>query len=179
MAKAFGGLPGIHKRMMDNMMKGITGKSMPVEIKKVEETAKEAVKGALLISGADKCQFGKLKDELANNYLLGTDQYPNTSDKALQILGNYRNTRGNMQYREDPNDTGVAFLQQGGRGGRGTGQGGQGPGHGDKNDESLATSNNISTMTGRTGTEGPKTNSKGESHCFHCCGATHWAYECP
>jgi hypothetical protein len=34
-------------------------------------------------------------------------------------------------------------------------------------------------MTGCTGTEGPMTNSKGESHCFHCGGVTHWAYECP
>ncbi len=34
-------------------------------------------------------------------------------------------------------------------------------------------------MTGRTGAEGPKTNSKRESHCFYCGGATHWAYECP
>ena len=51
-----------------------------------EETASEAVKGALLISGADRRKYGKLKDELANNYLLGTDQYPDTFEKALRIL---------------------------------------------------------------------------------------------
>jgi hypothetical protein len=83
MAEAFGGLPGIHKGMMDNLMKGITGNPTPAEIKKAEETANEVVKGALLIGGADKRRFGKLKDELANNYLLGMDQYPGTSDKAL------------------------------------------------------------------------------------------------
>ncbi len=102
-------------------MKGITRNPMPAEIKKAEETANKAVKGALLISGADKCQFGKLKDKLANNYLLGTDQYPDTSNKALQILGNYQNTRGGMQYRANLNDTGVAFLQRGSQGGWGTG----------------------------------------------------------
>ncbi len=74
-------------------MKGITGNPMAAQIKKVEETASEAVKGALLISGADKPQFRKLKDKLTNNYLLGMDQYPDTSDKALQILDNYKNTR--------------------------------------------------------------------------------------
>ncbi len=39
--------------------------------------------------------------------------------------------------------------------------------------------NNVSTMTSCTGAEGPKTNSKGKYHCFHCGGATHWAYKCP
>ncbi len=112
MAEAFGGLPGIHKGMMDNLMKGITGNPTPSEIKKAEETANKAVKGALLISGADKRRFRKLKDKLANNYLIGTDQYPDTSNKALRILGNYQNTRGNVQYRANPNDTGVAFLHE-------------------------------------------------------------------
>jgi hypothetical protein len=36
----------------------------------------------------------------------------------------------------------------------------------------------MSTMTGKLG-DGPRTNSKGESQCFHCRGANHWAYECP
>jgi hypothetical protein len=33
-------------------------------------------------------------------------------------------------------------------------------------------------MTGKSGDD-PRTNSKGESHCFHCGGADHWAYKCP
>jgi hypothetical protein len=36
----------------------------------------------------------------------------------------------------------------------------------------------MSTMTGKLG-DGPRTNSKGESHCFYCGGGNHWAYECP
>jgi hypothetical protein len=59
------------------------------ERKIVEEEANELVKAALLISGTEKRRYGKLKDELANNYLLGTNQYPNTFVKALPILGNY------------------------------------------------------------------------------------------
>ena len=34
-------------------------------------------------------------------------------------------------------------------------------------------------MTGRSGDGAPRTNSKGELHCFNCGRATHWAYECP
>jgi hypothetical protein len=77
--------------------------------------ANEAVKAALLISGADRRKYGKLKDELANNYLLGTDQDPNTFNKAVRILGNYQTTRVGMPYKASPNNTGVAFLQQGGQ----------------------------------------------------------------
>ncbi len=85
-----------------------------------------------------------------------------------------------VPYRAMPNDTGVVFLQRGGQGGRGASQGGQ-TGHGNriKTDDDGQNSNNLSTITGRTGERSIKTNSKGESHCFNCGGATHWAYECP
>jgi hypothetical protein len=60
------------------------------EIAQVEEDSSEAVKAALLISGADKRQYAKLKDKLANKYLLGRNQYPDTFKKAMRILGNYQ-----------------------------------------------------------------------------------------
>jgi hypothetical protein len=50
----------------------------------------ESVKAALLICGADKNRSDRLKDQLASNYLLGTDQYPDTFKKAMRILGNYQ-----------------------------------------------------------------------------------------
>jgi len=113
-----------------------------------EETSSEAVKAALLISGADRRKYGKLKDELANNYFLGTDQYPDTFEKALRILGNYQTTTNSLPYRPSPNNTGVAFLQRGGRGGRGTGRGGQGRGDNKSGStEGGATGDDVSTMT--------------------------------
>jgi hypothetical protein len=36
----------------------------------------------------------------------------------------------------------------------------------------------VSTMTGKT-REGPRTNSKGELHCFNCGSPSHWVYKCP
>jgi hypothetical protein len=136
------------------------------------------VKAALLISGADKRKYGKLKDELENNYLLGTDQYPDTFEKALRILGNYQTMINSLPYRPSPNDTGVVFLQRGGRGGREAGRGGQGRG----NDKSRSTGggaieDDVSVMTGRTGES--RTNSKGELLCFNCGSPSHWVYECP
>ena len=38
------------------------------------------------INGEDKRKYGKLKEDLANNYLLGTNQYPDTFKKAVGIV---------------------------------------------------------------------------------------------
>ena len=101
------------------------GKPTVAEISKAEDDATEAVKAALLISGADKMRFGRLKDKLANNYLLGTDQYPDTYEKAVRILGNYQTSSPSRPYQGDGTASGLAFIQQGGRG---RGRGGRGGG---------------------------------------------------
>jgi hypothetical protein len=126
----------VHKGLVEALVKNPSqvndvNNVTPKECKEAEETTCEVVKAALLISGADKRQHGKLKDELANNYLLGTDQYPDTFDKALHILGNYQTSKSSTPFRASPDDMGVAFLWHGGRGrqggrkrrGRGTGRG--------------------------------------------------------
>ncbi len=96
----------------------------------------------------------------------------------MQILGNYQASRTSVPFCASPYDTGVAFLQRGGRGGRG-GQGSQGKARDKKDGTSNGSGGeDVSTMTGKLG-DGPRTNSKGESHCFNCGAANHWAYECP
>ena len=167
---------------MDALLTHITsagGNPTAGQKKKAEEDSSEAVKAALLISGADRCRYGVLKDALANHYLLGNDQYPDTYDKAFRVLANYQVTKTGAPYRASPDDTGVAFLQRGGRGGQG-GRGGRG-GQGDKKDGDKTEGGNddMSTMTGKTSGDGAQTNSKGESHCFNCGLPSHWAYECP
>ena len=97
----------------------------PMQLSEAEDVSIEQVKAAMLISGANRQQYGKLKDELANDYLLGSDHYPDTLEKAARILANYQNTRASAPYRASGNETGVAFLQRGGRGGRGAKRGGQ------------------------------------------------------
>ena len=120
--EAFGGSPGVHQGLVDAELlnQGVRNASAP-QLKAAEEVLSEQVKAALLISGASRSKYGKLKDELANNYLLGRNQYPEY-EKAQRILSNYQNTRMAAPYRASPNVTGVAFLQRGGgRGGRGAG----------------------------------------------------------
>ena len=113
--EAFGGLPGVHEGLVRGMLDEMTaGRTATAQDRKDAEAASsKAVKAALLISGTNRRKYGKLKDELANNYLLGTDQYPDTFEKAQRILGNYQTTRSGLAYRASPNNTGVAFLQRG------------------------------------------------------------------
>ncbi len=88
-----------------------------------KEEVADAVKVALLISGADKRRYGRLKEQLANNYLLGTDQYPDTLEKASRILGNYQVAKGSPfgdQWNANKKG-GLAFIQQGAHAGRGHG----------------------------------------------------------
>jgi hypothetical protein len=130
--KAFGGTPGLHR----GMTKKVADPNNPTadEIAKLENEVNKAVKVALLISGAEKRRFGRLKDDLANNYLLGTDRYPNTFEKVLRILGSYQLTKTGVPYRASPNNMGVAFLQRGrGQGGRARGGQAKGPAKKDGN----------------------------------------------
>jgi hypothetical protein len=116
--EAFGGSPGIHKGLTDALLTPVTsmeGVPLAAQQKKAEEDSSKAVKAALLISGADRRRYGVLKDALANNYLLGNNQYPDTYNKAFRVLANYQVTKTGVPYRASPADTGVAFLQQGGK----------------------------------------------------------------
>ena len=93
----------------------------------------EAVKAALLICGADKQRYGSLKEQLANNYLLGTNQYPGMLEKASRILGNYQVAKGSPVggQRNTHEGGGLVFTQQGASVGRGCGgQGAQTAGRG-------------------------------------------------
>ena len=65
-----------------------------------ETKTSDAVKAALLISGANKRRYGGLNNDPGNNYLMGTDQYPDTTEKAIVLLGNYKPPR--QQQRHHP-----------------------------------------------------------------------------
>jgi hypothetical protein len=181
--EAFGGSPGIHKGMVDGMLqdpKKVANITKPTakEIEKVHVGASEAVKAALLISGADKQRFRKLKDDLSNYYLLGSDQYPNTFDKALQVLGNYQAPKNVLPYRGSPS-TGAVFIKHRCRTGRGAGQGKGGAGHGESVSDGNVAGAKTSSSSRSSAGERVKTNSKGESHCYKCGKGDHWAQDCP
>jgi hypothetical protein len=85
MVEAFGGSPGVHKGLVEGLLLDVSqvwdaNNVTRTERVQNEQGAFKAVKAAIamLISRADKHRYGKLTDELANNYLLGTDQYSHT-----------------------------------------------------------------------------------------------------
>ena len=126
--EAFSGSQGIHKGLTDSILAAtVTSRSpMVAQVKQAGEQSSEAVRAALLISGADRRRYGALKDALDNTHLLGSDQYPDTLEKGVHILGNYQTTKVATPFRASPNDTGVALLQRGGRGSQGGAHGGRG-----------------------------------------------------
>ena len=121
--EAFGGSPGMQKGLISGLLTlSIRVKEDPdnvtaKEFKAAEDEVAEAVKVALLISGANKARYWQLKEQLATNYLLGTNQYPNTFDKATIILGNYQGTKPSQPGGDQRNKGGgLAFIQRGARG---------------------------------------------------------------
>jgi hypothetical protein len=94
MVKAFGGSPGNHEGMVEaELLRKQIATPNPTELKKARAVASKQVKAAMLTSGADRRKYGKLRDDLTNNCLLGTDQYPDTFEKASSLLSNYQHTR--------------------------------------------------------------------------------------
>jgi hypothetical protein len=168
MVEVFGGLLGVHKGLGKGLLRDPTWVKEVNNITKAEHTkakkdACEAVKAAMVISGADKCRYEKLKNEPTNSSLLFTNQYPDMFDKALHILGNYQTSRPTNPFRPNPNNTGVAFLQQGGQGGQGRGGHGKEARRGDEEttgaDAGGGGNNNVSAITGVPGGGAVRTNS--------------------
>jgi hypothetical protein len=96
--EAFGGLPGIQEGPINGLLKlpgrvwdpdNVTDK----EFEAAENEVAKGVKAALLISRANKVRYWQLKEQLSTNYLLDTNQYPNTFKKVRINLGNYQGVK--------------------------------------------------------------------------------------
>ena len=84
-AEAFGAPPGIHRGLVEGWLLAEPGRIANInnitdaERAEAETQTSDAVKAELFISGADKHRYGGLKHDLGNNYLMVTDQYPDTT----------------------------------------------------------------------------------------------------
>ena len=127
--EAVGGLPEMQKGLISGLLKlpgrvwdpdNVTAK----EFEATEDEVAEAVKAALQISRANKARYWWLKEQLATNYLLGTNQYPNTFKKVTIILGNYQGAKLSQPGGDQRNEGGgLVFIQRGSRGqGHGAGR---------------------------------------------------------
>ena len=174
-AKAFGASPEIHRGLVEGWLLAEPGRITNVnnitdiEWAEAETQTSDEVKSALLISGADKRRYGGLNNDLGNKYLMGADQYPDTTEKSRVLLGNYKPPR--QQQRHQPRDDGwVAFIQRVWRdsGGRG---------RDDRGIRSGGTNRSNATVVSAIREEGSvaHSNPNGETNCFHCGEEGQWA----
>ena len=80
------------------------------ELKMIETTARYIYLACAFVINSDLRRYGRLIEELENDYTKGNDNYPRNMVKAYQLLNEYNqwNPRETL-----PESSGVAFLQQG------------------------------------------------------------------
>ena len=80
------------------------------KIMMVETTAREIYLACTFVINSDLRQYGRLLEDLENDYTKGNDNYPRNMVKAYQLLNEYNqsNPRATL-----PDSSGVAFSQQG------------------------------------------------------------------
>ena len=178
-AIAFGASPGIHRGLVEGWLLAEPGRIANInnitnaERAEAETQTSEAVKAALIISGAEKRRYGGLNNDLGKNYLLGTDQYLDITEKSRVLLGNYKPPRQQQRY-QPRDDGGVAFIQRGrgdSGGRRRNDRGGCSGGTGRGNVTTVSTISEEKSVA--------RSNRNGETHCFHCGEEGHWANMCP
>ena len=144
-----------------------------IEQPEAETQTSDAVKAALLISGADKRRYGGLNNDLGNNYLMGTDEYLDTTEKARVLLGNYKPPR-QQQHNQPRDDGGVSFIQRGRGDSRGRGRDNRGVCSGGTNRSNA----NVVSSISEEGSVA-RSNRNGETHCFYCGEDGLWENVCP
>ncbi len=79
---------------------------------------REKFLAALMLIGANHDKYGELKSSMAENYVMGTREYPESPEVVLRILNGYVPPVGwNRHIKQDaPNlsDEGAMFAQSGG-----------------------------------------------------------------
>ena len=75
----------------------------------LNEQAQEMYLSCAFISQADPNRYGRLKEELENDYTKGTESYPQDMVKAYQLLNEYKHWTPRTY---TPEASGIAFSQK-------------------------------------------------------------------
>ena len=100
-AGAIGNLPVLAEKELS--AKGITVSSATTADKKAAaDTARDKFCAALMLGGANIKRYQPLKNNLANNFAMGTDNYPATMDGVLDLLNNYTPPTNSSRQNSNP-----------------------------------------------------------------------------
>ena len=108
-----------------NMIKKeLTAKSIDMEkatgdeMKEANKTVRKKFLATLMMNGANCDNYGELKRSMAENYVTGTSEYPESPKVVLRILNAYVPPVGwNRRIKQDAtnlSDEGAMFTQSGG-----------------------------------------------------------------
>ena len=100
----------LSKKIMD------PSKASADELKEAKSIVREKFLAALMLNGANASMYGELKRSMAENYVTGTSEYPDSPEVVLHILNAYQPPAGwNMnrrkQYAGAGTDEGAMFVQ--------------------------------------------------------------------
>ena len=115
MAESFGGQ--LHNQALTNISQGMWPDTKDIlwvdvpEPHKIElnEQAQEMYLACAFISQADPKRYGRLKEELENDYTKGTDSYPQDMVKAYQLINEYKHWTPRTYV---PEASGIAFSKK-------------------------------------------------------------------
>jgi hypothetical protein len=102
-----------HKRFLANVkvLEAQMGEFIPTKLvdgttaadKKV---AQDKMMSMMMLSGVDKKCYGKLLEDLNNNYLAGMDNYPSDVDSTVTLLSHYQDYQSNGGHNKVDSDGG-------------------------------------------------------------------------
>jgi hypothetical protein len=109
---AYGNEPGLIKAQL--LEQGVVAADIDTsnadKLKKALAVCHDSYLLCIILQGSDNSRFYQLKTDLADNMTKGQDNGPKTVVKTMRLLNNYK-VLARQQRVKDPNNNGVAFVQ--------------------------------------------------------------------